>query len=213
MKAALDRESDLPANNAGLASKGSRTRQRLLDATAAEVARHGVAGASINAIAAAAGLKTGSVYFHYQSKDLLIEAMLEEGLLRSRAFLETALAALPPESDAATRLVAAIRAHAKAVYVLRDYTIAVLAPSFPHDTAGAIARKLRRTYGLRWTQLITDAQNSRALPSGPSPRLLRDLIFGALNAVGLGRTSPRHAADALIALLGFRERPSGQAQD
>jgi AcrR family transcriptional regulator len=94
------------------ASKGDRTRKRLLDAAATEVARHGVAGTSINAIAAAAGLKTGNVYFHFESKDQLVEAMLEEGLSASLAFLDKALAAVPENADAATRLSAAIRAHA-----------------------------------------------------------------------------------------------------
>jgi hypothetical protein len=50
-----------PAAESGQGSKGGRTRKRLLDATAAEVARCGVAGTSIDAIAAAAGLKTGSI--------------------------------------------------------------------------------------------------------------------------------------------------------
>ena len=71
-------------------SKGGRTRKRLLDAAAAEVARCGVAGTSINAIAAAAGLKTGSIYFHFESKDRLVEAMLEQGLLASLAYLDAA---------------------------------------------------------------------------------------------------------------------------
>ena len=74
-----------PVAESGQESKGGRTRKRLLDATAAEVARCGVAGTSINAIAAAAGLKTGSIYFHFESKDRLVEAMLEEGLLASLA--------------------------------------------------------------------------------------------------------------------------------
>src|SRR5258707_13714511 len=127
----------------GSASKGSRTRQRLLDAAAAEVGRCGVAGTSINGMAAAAGLKTGSVYFHFESKDQLVEAMLEEGLLASLAFLDAALAAFPNNADAATRLGAAIRSHATAVHELSNYTVAVLGPSFPRDAAGAAARKLR----------------------------------------------------------------------
>jgi AcrR family transcriptional regulator len=50
--------------------------------------------------AAAAGLKTGSIYFHFESKDRLVEAMLEEGLLASLAYLDTALAAVPDQADA-----------------------------------------------------------------------------------------------------------------
>jgi TetR/AcrR family transcriptional regulator, cholesterol catabolism regulator len=197
----------------GHESKGDRTRKRLLDAAAAEVARCGVAGTSINAIAAAAGLKTGSVYFHFESKDQLVEAMLEEGLLASLAYLDAALAMVPDHADAATRLGAAIRAHATAVHELSNYTVAVLGPSFPNDAAGANARKLRRTYVSRWTQLVSDAQTAGVLAREPDPRLLRDLILGALNAVSLAGQPSDDIANALQALLGIADgqRSEGRA--
>jgi len=191
------------ASNSSPVSKGDRTRKRLLDAAAAEVARHGVAGTSINAIAAAAGLKTGSVYFHFESKDRLVEAMLEEGLLASLAFLDHALAAVPENADAATRLGAAIRAHATAVHELSNYTVAVLGPSFPRDAAGAAARKLRRGYVSRWTELVTEAQGAGVLTRDADPRLLRDLILGALNAVSLAGPPSDTVALALQSLLGL----------
>jgi AcrR family transcriptional regulator len=200
---AVMRDDVKTALDSSQASKGDRTRKRLLDAAAAEVARCGVAGTSINAIAAAAGLKTGSVYFHFESKDQLVEAMLEEGLLASLAFLDKALSAVPENADAATRLGAAIRAHATAVHELSNYTVAVLGPSFPRDAAGAVARRLRRTYVSRWTQLVTDAQSAGVLAGEPDPRLLRDLILGALNAVSLAGQPSDDIAAALHALLGL----------
>jgi TetR/AcrR family transcriptional regulator, cholesterol catabolism regulator len=202
-----------PVAESGQESKGGRTRKRLLDATAAEVARCGVAGTSINAIAAAAGLKTGSIYFHFESKDRLVEAMLEEGLLASLAYLDAALAAVPDQADAAARLGAAIRAHATAVHELSNYTVAVLAPSFPSDSAGTAARKLRRSYVSRWTQLVRDAQSAGVLAPQPEARLLRDLIFGALNAVSLAGRPSDDTANALQALLGLAgtERSDNQA--
>ena len=209
MRAAVTRD-DIPtvvdssqASGSSPASKGDRTRKRLLDAAAAEVARHGVAGTSINAIAAAAGLKTGSVYFHFESRDQLVEAMLEEGLLASLAFLDRALAAVSANADAATRLGAAIRAHASAVHELSNYTVAVLGPSFPRDAAGAAARKLRRTYVSRWTELVTEAQGAGILTRDADPRLLRDLILGALNAVSLAGQPSDDVALALQSLLGL----------
>jgi AcrR family transcriptional regulator len=191
------------ASNSSQASKGGRTRKRLLDAAAAEVARHGVAGTSINAIAAAAGLKTGSVYFHFESRDRLVEAMLEEGLLASLAFLDHALAAVPANANAATRLGAAIRAHATAVHELSNYTVAVLGPSFPRDAAGAAARKLRRSYVSRWSELVKEAQSAGVLTRDADPRLLRDLILGALNAVSLAGQPADDVALALQSLLGL----------
>src|SRR5258705_6311682 len=116
------RDDGKTALDSSQASKGDRTRKRLLEAAAAEVARCGVAGTSINAIAAAAGLKTGSVYFHFESKDQLVEAMLEEGLLSSLAFLDATLAGFSNNADSPTRLGAAIPSPAPPVHGVRNYT-------------------------------------------------------------------------------------------
>jgi AcrR family transcriptional regulator len=172
----------------------------LLDAGAAELARHGVSGVNLSAIAAAAGLKTGSVYFHFDSKEHLVDAVLEEGLRATLEYFDTALEA----ADAAPgpRLRAAIEAHAIAVHELRDYTVAVLAPDFP-AVGGDSFRAMRRVYVERWTELVEQAQQCGALPATVDARLVRDLVFGAINAVGLaGRPAPRVTA-AVCALLGL----------
>jgi AcrR family transcriptional regulator len=192
-----------------LESKGDRTRKRLLDVAAAEIARCGVAGVSINAIAAAAGLKTGSVYFHFESKGQLVEAVLEEGLRASLANLEEAVSTVA-DGDAAGRLAVAIRAHAKAVHELRNYAVVVLGPSFPDDYAAAAARKLRRAYVARWTHIVSEAQRAGALPADEDPLLVRDLILGALNAVSLAGRPSDDVASVMQALLGLApQRPFG----
>jgi Tetracyclin repressor-like, C-terminal domain len=89
------------------------------------------------------------------------------------------------------------------VHELSNYNVAVLAPTFPSDSASAAARRLRRSYVSRWTQLVRDAQSAGVLAREPDPRLLRDLIFGALNAVSLAGRPSGDTADALRALLGL----------
>jgi AcrR family transcriptional regulator len=195
-------------------SKGGRTRRRLLDAAAAEIARHGVAGASLRSIAAAAELKTGSVYFHFDSKELLFEAVLEDGLNRTLVHLDAALAALPAGSAAVGRLRAAIKAHADAVNELRAYTVVVLAPELNSglnagENAANSFRVLRRDYLDRWTGLVADAQRAGALSADIDPRLTRDLLFGAVNAVGLAGRAPDQIAEAVFGLLGLRPASAG----
>lgn len=184
-------------------SKGMRTRRRLLDAAAAEIAAHGIAGASLGAIAAAAGLKTGSVYFHFDSKEDLFEAVLEEGLSRTLEYLDSAMAELPAAAQAGARLRAAIGAHAAAVHDLRAYTVVVLAPELNAGPTAESFRVLRRNYLDRWTELIADAQRAAILPAELDPRLTRDLLFGAVNAVGLTGRAPSEISGALHTLLGL----------
>jgi AcrR family transcriptional regulator len=53
------------------------TRQRLLDAAAAEFAEHGISGARVDRIANDAGYNKALLYHHFESKDLLFDAVFD----------------------------------------------------------------------------------------------------------------------------------------
>jgi AcrR family transcriptional regulator len=205
---------------AGATTKGDRTRQRLLDAAAAEVARHGRAGASLTAIAAAAGLKPGSIYFHFGSRDQLIDAMLQEGVRESLARLDRAMAEAADgevakdkaagdevagdgrSGDPRARLRAAIRAHLAALHDLRDYAAVVLAPRLALDgPPGTEFRDLRRAYLRQWSELVEQAQRAGVLAAGVPPPVVRDLLLGALNSAGLAGRPVAETAAAAEALI------------
>jgi TetR/AcrR family transcriptional regulator, cholesterol catabolism regulator len=201
---------DTPAT--GARTKGDRTRRRLLDAAAAEVARHGRTGASLSAIAAEAGLKPGSIYFHFGSREQLIDAMLEEGVRESLARLDQAMAEVAHQArpgDPRTRLRAAIRAHLDALHDLRDYAAVVLAPTLALDgPPGAAFRELRRAYLHQWSGLVADAQRAGVLPGAVPPRAVRDLLLGALNSAGLAGRPPAETAAAAELLFLLPPAPS-----
>ena len=60
------------------------TRARIFEAAAGVFAEHGVAGATIEQIAAAAGFTRGAIYSNFSSKDELAVAMLDDHLARSQ---------------------------------------------------------------------------------------------------------------------------------
>ncbi|MCR1784006.1 TetR/AcrR family transcriptional regulator [Nocardioides carbamazepini] len=64
------------------ASKRELTRAQILDATVAVIAREGTAGVRIDAVAAAAGVSTGLIYYHFSSRQVLVRAGLAEALER-----------------------------------------------------------------------------------------------------------------------------------
>jgi TetR/AcrR family transcriptional regulator, cholesterol catabolism regulator len=186
-------------------TKGDRTRRRLLDAAAAEVARHGRAGASLSAIAAAAGLKPGSIYFHFGSREQLIDTVLEEGVRESLARLDQAMAEVTHPAqpgDPRARLRAAIRAHLAALHDLRDYAAVVLAPALALDgPPGAEFRDLRRAYLRQWSGLVEQAQRAGVLTAGVPPPVVRDLLLGALNSAGRAGRPVAETAAAAEALI------------
>jgi AcrR family transcriptional regulator len=63
------------------------TRRHLLDAAASEFARHGFHGASLDAVAAAAGFTKGAVYSNFDSKADLFLAVIDDRMERQADLL------------------------------------------------------------------------------------------------------------------------------
>ena len=82
------------------------TRARIFEAAAGVFAEHGVAGATIEQIAAAAGFTRGAFYSNFSGKDELAVAMLEDHLARSQVHNRALLAT----SGDAAAFVEALRA-------------------------------------------------------------------------------------------------------
>jgi AcrR family transcriptional regulator len=82
------------------------TREKLFQAAAEVFEEQGIGAASIEAIAAAAGLTRGAFYSNFADKDELIAAMLEDHVEQALAFHRTLLA----QHKTAADFVAALRA-------------------------------------------------------------------------------------------------------
>ena len=59
---------------------GPEGRRRILDVAAALFLERGYVGTSLRDIARAVGMKPGSLYYHFASKEALLEAILERGM-------------------------------------------------------------------------------------------------------------------------------------
>ena len=78
-----------------------QTRQRLLDAAAAEFARTGYPGANINTISTAAGYAKGTIYNYFPSKKALLLALID---VTAQEHLDFMLERSRPETDPRRRL-------------------------------------------------------------------------------------------------------------
>lgn len=77
-------------------SKGEVTREKILDSAAEIIHRKGFGATSINDLLGATGLKKGSLYFHFSSKDDIGLAILEKARAEFLVFLDTALSGATP---------------------------------------------------------------------------------------------------------------------
>ncbi len=181
------------------ATKGERTRRRILDAAAEVLAEQGVEGASVAAIAARAELRPGSLYFHFPSRTALVEAAIREAVGRASARVAEAVGEASGDPVAALRR--AVGAHVRALDELGAYGALVL-----RDDAGLpdeLARERNRLlaeYAGTWAAIVAAAQRAGALPPGPPP-LVAELLIGAMNS-GLRRDGrPAHDATERTATL------------
>ncbi len=79
-------------------------RRRLLDAATKVFARRGIDGASLDDVAAAAGLTKGAIYSNFSGKDGLILALMDAHIARREHATEEILAGAPDPAVATRRI-------------------------------------------------------------------------------------------------------------
>lgn len=85
-----------PARTAKRTRRGPRTRQQILDASLRLFSKKGFARTTVRDIAHQAGITDAAIYYHFQSKRELLEALVEErGFVHSLQNLERLAADFP----------------------------------------------------------------------------------------------------------------------
>ena len=163
-------------------SRGELKRKQILDAAAKVLARRGYAGTMLSEVAEEAGTQPGSLYYHFDSREKLIEEVLHEGVTLSFARARAVLDALPDDSSALQRLEAALRAHLKFQLIESDYARAVVRSmgQSPEDMWKRVNEKFR-AYGKFFDTLIAAAMRARQLDPRVDRSALRMLLIGAAN--------------------------------
>ena len=158
------------------------TRLRLIEAAAEVLTERGYASTRLSDIAEQAGIKPGGVYYHYRSKDLLIEDVMRYGVALANQAVVAELQNVPEGSSALDRLKAAIAAHLRVMLSLGSIARAhVTAYSqLPNESKERI-RPLRRANARLWRRLVADAVDEGTLRPDIDPFLLQMFIVNTLD--------------------------------
>jgi AcrR family transcriptional regulator len=162
--------------------KAEATRQSILEAAARIFRRDGYSTARLIDIAADIGMKAGSLYYHFGSREALVEAVMEVGTRRTHQGVREALDALPAEADALARLEAAIERHL--IMVLAQEDIASATIKLIWQTPAAVREKVlaqQRAYGDLWRALLEEARAAGAIRPDLDLSVTRMAIIGSLN--------------------------------
>lgn len=178
------RKPDLPAPEPAPSPVVGAARQ-ILDATARLLREKGYEATTVRAIAQAVGIKAGSIYHHYPSKEVIVQQVVNEGVRVVHEAVEQELAALPAGAGPGARLEAAIRGHLLSSLQYSDYTSAsIRAFSFLPEGVREACRKARRDYEEVWRTIVADAARAGLLPQDASEDAVRLLLLGAVNWAG-----------------------------
>lgn len=159
-------------------------RQAVLRAAARLFRQQGFAATSTRDIAAAAGMHSGSPFYHFESKQALLGAVMLEGMERAlaaqaQAMQRAAEAGQPINARAALRVL--VRNHLEVLLGPESDFIPVMLYEWRalSEAQRRDVNALRRDYEAAWSPVL-EALHAQGLLRG-DVRLARLMIFGALN--------------------------------
>ena len=160
-------------------------RRQILNAAAHLLKHRGYEATTTRAIAAAVGIKGGSIYHHFPSKDAIVGEVVNEGVRVVFDAVAVALAGLPARASPRRRLETAIRAHLLSSLEHSDYTSACIRTfAFLPEAVRRECGAERRRYEELWQNLVGQLCEARLVDAKVSPDSLRLLLLGAVNWAG-----------------------------
>lgn len=174
-RAALGRKGKLPG-------KSALSRRQILDAAAGLFRRQGYSETTLRQIAKAAGMQAGSIYYHFGSKDEIVDEVLASGMKDIYKLVEKTMTGLGDDTSYRERIERGMTAHLELLLTKGDYFSSnirlygqipeALKPRHLH---------LRQRYGKLWDQILRQAQEAGEIRPNVKIVPLRMFILGALN--------------------------------
>lgn len=177
-------------------------RERIVDAALAQIAEGGYASAGVQAVAARAGVATGSVYRHFASKSELFAEAFHRASEHEVALLDEIAHA--GEQPARKRIAAAVEAFARRALAGPTIAWALIAePVNPRVEAERLV--LRRAYRDTFARVLEEGVAAGELPPHDTGTVAAALV-GAIGEALVGPLSPAAARtcdrhDALVAAI------------
>ena len=172
-----------PRKTAEELDDGNR-RRKLMDSAAQLFLRKGFDATSTRDIAAAAGMHSGSPFYHFESKSALLFAVMSEGMGTATQSQQQALDVLAtrnPQAAARDRLRALIRHHFEVLLGPHSGFIPVMLYEWRSLTPAQrkSMERMKDTYEGMWVPTLEALAQQKALQTEAT--VARLFIFGALN--------------------------------
>ena len=100
-----------PAESGGDTRKKALTKVEILEAAASIIIESGFDGCTMRAVASRVGMKAGSIYYHFASKDEIVEEILNIGIETLYEYVTAELGKLPEDAPFEQKVRVATVAH------------------------------------------------------------------------------------------------------
>jgi len=182
--------------------KSDATRQRVLEVTSDLFRRNGYQATSMRDIATALGMKSGSLYYYYDSKEALLAAILNDNIDATLADLKQVIANLPADASARRKFEAAIAASVKTISQAGDMAVASAQTlSFLQEPEYSEQSEHRRAYNQFWRDIIIEGKEKGEIRKDLPDAVASMAIVGALTFVAEWYESDSSSTDKIGAIF------------
>jgi len=186
--------------------KAAKTRSDILLAAARVLRDNGFKATTLRQIASEADMQAGSVYYHFKSKEEIVDEVLNAGLSDLLSGVSAAVEEFREPYDHHARIATAIWTHLDFLFKASEFTSANIRsygmlPNHFRERHG----KIRHDYGRLWDRILRDAQKDDAIRSDIKIVPLRQVMLGALNWTVEWFDPNRTGADGYLSLPEFSE--------
>ena len=188
-------------------AKADAKRTAILKAAARIVCQKGYAEATLAEIGRAAGTFAGSIYYHFESREQVMEEVLNIGTTGVSKKVVAAVKRMPESSSYRERIRAGLRVHLSQMLLKDDFVVAYW--RMIDQVPEAVREKhlaQPRAYGRFWKHLLQQAVEAGEIRPSADITIMRLVMLGAsIWALDWfdpkGRLSPDDIADKIIDLL------------
>lgn len=161
-------------------SKSKKKRVAILKAAAKVFREKGYSEATLTDIATLAGTFSGSLYYYFESKDVLVEEVLNIGTTSVSDLVIKKVYNIGDGMDIVERIRLALKEHMTQMLKRDDFVVAYwkLIEQVPAEIRER-HRRLPRAYGKFWQNLLEEGQRSGALRQDLDPTIVRLLLVGS----------------------------------
>jgi len=182
--------------------KSDITRRRVLEVTSDLFRRNGYQATSMRDIATALGMKSGSLYYYYESKEALLAAILNDNIDATRAGLKQMVADLPADATARQKFEAAIAASVKTISQAGDMAVvSAQTLSFLQEPEYSEQSEHRRAYNQFWRDIIIEGKEKGEIRKDLPDAVASMAIVGALTFVAEWYESDSSSTDKIGAIF------------